>query len=64
MSKAQLSDYKEVFQLFDKNEDGVLSFSELGQAMKTLGHRIKGVGGGVLDFNIILSSQEINCLIW
>ena len=45
MSKAQLSDYKEVFQLFDKNEDGVLSFSELGQAMQTLGHRIKGVGG-------------------
>ena len=44
LSKAQLSDYKEVFQLFDKNEDGVLSFSELGQAMQTLGHRIKGVG--------------------
>ena len=45
MSAAQISDYKEVFQLFDKNEDGVLSFSELGLAMQTLGHRITGVGG-------------------
>jgi Ca2+-binding EF-hand superfamily protein len=49
LSKNQLSDYKEVFQLFDKNQDGVLSFSELSQAMQTLGHRIAGVwGGGVL----------------
>ena len=42
LSKNQLSDYKEVFQLFDKNEDGVLSFTELGLVMKTMGFRIKG----------------------
>ena len=42
LSLAQISDYKEVFHLFDKNQDGVLSFSELGQAMQTLGHRITG----------------------
>ena len=35
----QVAEYKEVFMLFDKDHDGVLSFSELGTAMKTLGQR-------------------------
>jgi len=35
----QVAEYKEVFMLFDKDQDGVLSFSELGTAMKTLGQR-------------------------
>ena len=40
LTKNQISDYKEVFLLFDKNEDGVLSFTELCVAIRTLGLRI------------------------
>eukprot|EP00090_Calanus_glacialis_P003019 TRINITY_DN12196_c0_g1_i3.p1 TRINITY_DN12196_c0_g1~~TRINITY_DN12196_c0_g1_i3.p1 ORF type:complete len:280 (+),score=99.00 TRINITY_DN12196_c0_g1_i3:33-872(+) len=35
----QVAEYKEVFMLFDKDQDGVLSFAELGIAMKALGQR-------------------------
>jgi len=39
LSKEYLADLKEVFMLFDKDEDGVLSFSELEVVMKCLGQR-------------------------
>jgi Ca2+-binding EF-hand superfamily protein len=42
ISKEQLADYKELFILFDKDKNGVLSFAELGTAMKTLGQRLPG----------------------
>lgn len=42
MSKEYLADLKEVFMLFDKDEDGVLSFSELEVVMKCLGQRPSG----------------------
>jgi len=35
----QVAEYKELFMLFDRDQDGVLSFTELGTAMKTLGQR-------------------------
>jgi len=35
----QVAEYKEVFMLFDKDQDGVLSFTELGTAMRALGQR-------------------------
>jgi calmodulin len=38
----QVAEYKEVFMLFDKDEDGVLSFPELGTVMKSLGQRPSG----------------------
>ena len=38
----QVAEYKEVFMLFDKDQDGVLSFTELGIAMKALGQRPSG----------------------
>ena len=37
-----MAEYKEVFMLFDKDQDGVLSTSELGQALRTLGYRKEG----------------------
>ena len=37
-----VADLKEVFMLFDKDEDGVLTFSELEVVMKCLGHRTPG----------------------
>jgi len=40
ISKTQLADYKEIFTLFDKDQDGVLSLAELTVAMKTLGQRL------------------------
>ena len=38
-----MAEYKEVFMLFDKDQDGVLSFPELSTAMKTLGQRPSGL---------------------
>ena len=37
-----MAEYKEVFMLFDKDEDGVLSFPELAVVMKSLGQRPSG----------------------
>ena len=42
ISKEQLADYKELFTLFARDMNGVLSFAELGTAMKTLGQRLPG----------------------
>jgi len=39
LSNEVVADLKEVFMLFDKDEDGVLTFSELEVVMKCLGHR-------------------------
>ena len=37
-----MADYKEVFMLFDRDEDGVLSFQELQVVMKSMGQRPSG----------------------
>ena len=37
ITSTQLSDFKDVFLLFDKDQDGVLSFLELTYAVKVLG---------------------------
>ena len=37
-----MAEYKEVFMLFDKDEDGVLTFPELNVVMKSLGQRPSG----------------------
>ena len=42
LMEEQVSDYKEVFILFDKDQDGVLSITELGNALRTLGQRHEG----------------------
>ena len=48
LTPGQISDYKELFLLYDKDEDGVLSFTQLCLAIRTLGVRIEGrwMGGG------------------
>ena len=38
----KVADYKEVFMLFDRDEDGVLSFQELQVVMKSMGQRPSG----------------------
>ena len=42
ISKEQLADFKEIFALFDKDGDGIISFTEITSALKTLGQRIPG----------------------
>lgn len=37
LSKKQLSELKEAFRVFDKNNDGSISADELGAVMKSLG---------------------------
>ena len=38
----QVAELKEVFMLFDRDEDGVLSFQELQVVMKSMGQRPSG----------------------
>ena len=39
MNSEQVAEFKEVFMLFDKDEDGVIAFPELIMVMKSLGQR-------------------------
>jgi len=39
LTDEQVAEYKEVFMLFDKDEDGVLTYPELNVVMKSLGQR-------------------------
>ena len=42
ISKEQLADFREIFALYDKDGDGILTFTEVTSAMKTAGQRIPG----------------------
>ena len=42
LTEEQVQELKEVFMLFDKDEDGVLTFPELNVVMKSLGQRPTG----------------------
>ena len=42
MTDEQVAEFKEVCMLFDKDEDGVLTFPELNVVMKSLGQRPSG----------------------
>ena len=43
MSVEQVAEFKEVFMLFDKDEDGVITFPEVIMVMKSLGQRPSGM---------------------
>ena len=43
LSEEKICECREVFKLFDRDQDGVLSLHELGVVMKTLGFRLTGV---------------------
>lgn len=38
-----LSEFKEAFMLFDKDEDGTITMAELGVVMRSLGQRPTGI---------------------
>ena len=42
LTDEMVAEFKEVFMLFDKDEDGVLTFPELNVVMKSLGQRPSG----------------------
>ena len=42
LKKEEVADYKEVFLLFDRDQDGILSFPQFCLAIKTLGIRMTG----------------------
>ena len=58
LSIEQVAEYKEVFMLFDKDEDGVLSFPELTVVMKSLGQRPSGKHKQNIFYVCILFSQK------
>ena len=41
LTEQQIAEFKEVFFLFDKNEDGTINTSELGSVLKMLGEEAK-----------------------
>ena len=44
--------------LFDKDQDGVLTFSELGTVMRTLGHRHQGeINGEIYEACLVYSHE-------
>ena len=47
MTPEQVAEFKEVFMLFDKDEDGVITFPEVIMVMKSLGQRPSGENSGV-----------------
>ena len=49
LSDKDLSSYKEVFLLFNTDQDGIISFPELCLVMTTLGHRLEGWTPGYLS---------------
>lgn len=42
LNEEQVSEFKEAFMLFDKDEDGTISVTELGVVMRSLGQRPTG----------------------
>ena len=42
LTPEQVAEFKEVFMLFDKDEDGVITFPEVIMVMKSLGQRPSG----------------------
>ena len=50
-----MADYKEVFMLFDKDQDGVLTTPELAQALRTLGYRLEGKGASYNKDNRLIT---------
>ena len=53
-----MADWKEVFMLFDRDEDGVLSFQELQVVMKSMG---EGPSGKLsqLSYKLSLSGPQV-----
>lgn len=50
LNPEQVAEFKEVFMLFDKDEDGVITFPEVIMVMKSLGQRPSGTRSyGVLQ---------------
>ncbi len=62
LTDEQVAEFKEVFMLFDKDEDGVLTFPELNIVMKSLGQRPTG---NYLKFWLQdLSFQTSSIMFW
>lgn len=52
LSEDQVAEFKEAFMLFDKDEDGMITMSELGVVMRSLGQRPTGN-----KFNVCINWQ-------
>lgn len=71
-----ISEFKEAFMLFDKDEDGTITMAELGVVMRSLGQRPSGesfavrksgiqwISGTAMSKAAIYSFQRRNCAIW
>ena len=62
LASEKVSEYKEVFQLFDKDEDGVLSFTELSVVMRSLGQLPSGIETSLTDISTLLCSLLFSCI--
>ena len=58
LTEEQVAEYKNIFMLFDKDQDGVLTFTELGTVMRTLGHRHQGeINGEIYEACLVYSYE-------
>ena len=65
LTDEQVSDFKEVFMLFDKDEDGVLTFPELNVVMKSLGQRPSGKNINISILEILISLiKRVKCILY
>jgi Ca2+-binding EF-hand superfamily protein len=63
LAEEKVAEYKEVFMLFDKDHDGVLTFTELRTVMRTLGHRHQGeIDGEHLIYEACFVYSDETCL--
>ena len=60
LTQEKVEDCKEVFMLFDRDEDGVLSFQELQVVMKSMGERPSGKLSQ-LSYKLSLTGPQVNC---
>lgn len=70
LSEDQVAEFKEAFMLFDKDEDGTITISELGVVMRSLGQRptetelrdmvneVDQDGNGTIEFNEFLQMMS------
>ena len=58
LTEERVNEFREAFAIFDKDNDGVISFQELGELMKLLGQTLKDGEINEIQENVDLEKKE------